>query len=75
MLFRSSKEFGVKDDDIIGVMRSFVRNGNDHSVDERLYRIYTGFILNTVNKRVLFKRGVYLLKSALKALKEIYEEQ
>lgn len=36
-----NKEYGVKDEDIIGVMTSFIRKGKEYSVDNRLYKLYS----------------------------------
>lgn len=35
-----NKEYGIKDEDILGVMTSFVRDGKEYSVDAWLYRVY-----------------------------------
>ena len=35
-----NKEYGIKDEDIIGVMTSFVRNGKEIQVSHRGYRLY-----------------------------------
>lgn len=35
-----NKEYGIKDEDIIGVMPSFVRNGKEYSVSHPVYRAY-----------------------------------
>lgn len=35
-----NKEYGIRDEDIIGVMTSFVRNGKEYSVSHRGYRVY-----------------------------------
>lgn len=35
-----NKEYGIKDEDILGVMTSFVRDGKEYSVDAGLYRVY-----------------------------------
>lgn len=35
------KEYGITDDDIIGVMTSFVRKGKEYSVNHLGYRIYS----------------------------------
>ena len=34
------REYGVKDEQILGTMTRFVRNGKDISVDNRLYQLY-----------------------------------
>jgi hypothetical protein len=36
-----NKEYAIKDEDIIGVMTSFVRNGKEYTVDHKGYRIYS----------------------------------
>lgn len=36
-----TKEYGITDDDIIGVMVAYVRNGRTHTVDEPGYRLYS----------------------------------
>lgn len=35
------KEYGIRDEDVIGVMTCFVRNGTSHYASETLFRIYT----------------------------------
>ena len=35
-----NKEYGIRDEDIIGVMTSFVRNGREVSVSHKGYRLY-----------------------------------
>lgn len=35
-----NKEYGIRDEDVIGVMTSFVRNGKEYSVSHRGYRVY-----------------------------------
>ncbi len=49
-----NKEYGVKDEDIIGVMTSFIRKGKEYSVDNRLYKLYS-----VLWCRVYFLRRVY----------------
>ena len=51
-----TKERGVTDEDIIGVMTGFVRNGRQHTTDEAAYRAYSFIILHTIGARVLLKR-------------------
>ena len=52
----TGKEIGIKDDDILGIMINFVRNGKIHEVTEPLYRFYTWLILHTISLRVFLKR-------------------
>lgn len=35
------KEYGIRDEDIIGIMTSFVRNGKEYSVSCKWYRFYS----------------------------------
>ncbi len=49
-----NKEYGVKDEDIIGVMTSFIRKNKEYSVDNRLYKLYS-----VLWCRVYFLRRVY----------------
>ncbi len=37
-----NKEYGIRDEDIIGVMTAFVRNGKEYSVSHMGYRMYAG---------------------------------
>ena len=51
------REFGITDDDIIGVMTGFVRNGKEHDVTDLDYRLYSALWLHTEKPRVFLKRG------------------
>jgi hypothetical protein len=55
------REYGVTDNDIIGVVKEFVRNGKKHSVNEFGYKMYCRF---WVFKRQ-FKWKYYSLKEIL----------
>lgn len=35
------KEYGISDDDIIGIMTGFIRKGRQHSTSELFYRLYS----------------------------------
>lgn len=35
-----NKEYGIRDEDILGVMTSFVRNGREYPVSHKGYRLY-----------------------------------
>ena len=61
----SVREYGIKDDDIIAVMTGFIRDGIEHSVDERMYRFYTFVCLKTVVLRVFMKRVVRFIRHGL----------
>ena len=61
-----SRERGVMEDDILGVMTSFVRNGKQHSVDERGYRFYTYVWMHSRRARVLVKKAESALRRRVK---------
>ena len=63
-----SREYGVKDSDILGVMTSFVRNGKELRVDEPAYRAYTAFVINSAPLRIIGKK---ILGKAKRLLHEI----
>lgn len=51
------REFGVTDEDIIGVMTGYVRGGKEHSVSDLGYRLYSALWLHTEKPRVFLKRA------------------
>ena len=50
------REYGIKDEDILGVMTGFVRGGKTHSVTEPWYRVYTAVCLKTESVRIAGKK-------------------
>ena len=60
-----NREYGIRDEDILGVMIAFVRNGKEHSVEEAVYRTYTAFCLHTAAIRIAGKKIVWKLKKRL----------
>ena len=52
-----SREFGITDEDIIGVMTGYVRKGKEHSVRDVGYRVYSAVWLSTEKPRVFLKRA------------------
>ena len=57
-----NKEYGVKDDDILGVLIGFTRDGKTCAADDPRYRIYTAAVLRTRGARVLWLRTARKLK-------------
>lgn len=53
-----SKEYGITDRDIIGVMTGFVHKGKQHTVDEFGYRLYSHLWVDFAPVRVFMKRAV-----------------
>lgn len=52
-----SFEYGTTDQDILGVMTHFVRNGKEYSTDDWRYRAYTFWILHTASLRILLRKA------------------
>ena len=66
-----SKEYGIKDSDIIGIMTDYSRNGKNHTVDEMGYKAYSFTVLHTIPVR----RGAKLfIAKAKKAIKKIIKK-
>ena len=51
-----AKEYGIRDDDIIGVMTEFVRDGKGHRVSDPGYRFYSFLWMRLAPARVMLKR-------------------
>ena len=50
------KEYGIRDEDILGVMTGYVRRGREHSTEDPGYRLYSSVWLHTIGLRVALKR-------------------
>ena len=61
-----NKEYGIKDSDIIGVMTGYVRNGKEHTVSEKGYRLYSRFIVMSYPVRKILKKIRYRIGRMLK---------
>ena len=61
-----AREYGIRDEDILGVMTGFVRSGKEHSVSEPGYRLYTALWMRTESLRVFVKKAVLHVKRLLK---------
>ena len=59
------REFGISDEDIIGVMTGFVRGGKEHSVSDAGYRLYSALWLRTEKPRIFLKRARAWLRRRL----------
>lgn len=59
-----AKEYGIKDEDILAVLTSFVRKGKTYTVDDIAYRIYVQIWCHTYNLRVFYKK----IKSKLRCI-------
>ena len=61
-----TREYGITDNDIIGVMISYVHNGKKHSVNEFTYRLYSHIWVDFAFVRVFFTRVKFKLKRLIK---------
>ncbi len=50
-----NREYGITDNDILGVMTGFVRDGKEYSVEALWYRIYSFVWLHTAGLRIVMK--------------------
>ena len=60
------KEYGIKDIDIIGIMTSYVRNGKEHSIYDKSYRLYPFWTMKTMGIRIILKKFMARVKKFLK---------
>lgn len=51
-----NKEYGITDNDIIGVMTEFVRKGKKITVNDRIYRLYSFIWVNFADVRIFLKK-------------------
>ena len=63
-----AKEYGIKDEDIMGIMTAYSRKGKNHTVDEPGYLRYTHRMLTQYPVRVFFQRIVFKAKRVVKKI-------
>lgn len=63
-----SKEYGITDADIIGVMTGFARGGKEHQVTEAGYLIYSAIWMRTAGVRIFLKKGLYTAKRLIRRI-------
>jgi len=61
-----NREYGVTDDDIVGVMTSFVRKGRTYSVEDWRYRLYSRVLCALQPLRILLYRVKRFVRKRLK---------
>ena len=62
----ANREYGITDEDILGVMTGFVRKGKTYTVSCASYRLYTSYILRTEKIRTGLKKLRFKLARAVK---------
>ena len=63
-----NKEYGIKDEDIIGVMTGYVRGGKEHSVSDAGYRLYTAVWMHTIGCRIFFLKVKFKIRRIVRRL-------
>lgn len=63
-----AKEYGIKDEDIIGVLTAFVRKGKTISVNNRRYRAYCHIWVGIYPLRMFMKKVTGKLRRMLKRI-------
>lgn len=66
-----SREYGIMDDDILGIMTAYVRDGKIHTVDELPYRLYSAWTMKTAPVRTTLKKTAIAVWRRLKGRKNI----
>ena len=61
-----TKEYGITDTDILGVLDSFVRKGRTYSVDDRRYQKYVRMLIRFQPIRIALGRMRFRVRRALK---------
>ena len=59
------REYGISDDDIVGVVTSYYHKGKMHSVNDLTYRLYREFWYYTRPPRNLFRRAKMSIKKRI----------
>ena len=62
------RETGIRDEDILGVMTGYIRDGVEHSVTEKAYLDYTARILRTEKSRIAGKKLMRKIKRIVKRM-------
>ena len=63
-----NREYGITDEDILGVLTGFVREGKHHTVTEKGYRLYSFLMVRGADVRIFFKWAVAFGKAGIKKL-------
>ena len=67
-----TKEHGIRDEDILGVMTSFMRNGKEHNIEEKGYRLYSFVWMHTIGLRLFLKKSKAKISNCVRRV--IHEE-
>jgi len=62
------KEYGITDDDILGVMTGFMRKGKNYTCENFWYKVYSRVWVACAPVRILVKRGIWWAKRTVKKM-------
>lgn len=68
------REYGVTDDQILGIMIRFVRNGKDISVDNKLYQLYVHLWCDLYHIRAFILFGKYTARRIKRKIGRIWNQ-
>ena len=61
-----NKEYGITDDEIIGIMSGYVRGGKEHLITDTVYRVYTKVWMHTIGLRIFIKKISIVIKRVVR---------
>ena len=61
-----AREYGIRDEDILGIMTGYIRKGTAHSTGALPYRLYTFLMLHASGVRIFMKRCRSKIRSLAK---------
>ena len=61
-----NREYGITDDDILGVLTCFMRDGKTITVDDPAYKRYTAWMLKSVPVRTNVKKAMIKVKRGIR---------
>ncbi len=64
-----TREYGIKDSDIIGVMTGFVRGGKEHDTREKAYRLYSCIWMRFAQPRIFCTKVLISAKRRIRGLR------
>ena len=60
-----TREYGIRDEDILGVMTGFVRGKKEHSVNEKGYRLYSFLQVHLAPLRIFVRKCILWIRRRL----------
>jgi len=63
-----AREYGIRDEDILGILTGYTRDGKEHSVTENGYRAYSEMVMRTEKFRTTAKRAAGKVKAGVRRI-------